>query len=257
MIQDILLFRWRLCSAKWFFIPWPWHYLAPFYVSTAVCIVIRAHSIQPRNRSLVRQCLNIHETPFELWRAFNLHQEYWLRESNTCSCDEADSISLIRRIAGRNDLARDRMVTRLTQVIADRESWEEIEEVRPVRVISGCERWLIIKCTVLDTITEVTQGSKFWNPYMLAQSLVGIWFAGAHQPWTVGIRIKLSHSADKYSASLFRVHGALPTTRVHPTSPRRDRVVLSKQFCNHQCPSPTRWIPEGDCSFQPSRSSYV
>lgn len=30
---------------------------------------------------------------------------------------------------------------------------------------------------------ELTRTSDYWNPELLSQSLLGIWFAAAHQPW--------------------------------------------------------------------------
>jgi cytochrome P450 len=35
----------------------------------------------------------------------------------------------------------------------------------------------------MHNMTELTEGSEYWNPELLAQSLLGIWFAAAHQPW--------------------------------------------------------------------------
>ena len=32
-------------------------------------------------------------------------------------------------------------------------------------------------------MTEMTDGNDYWTPQLLSQSLLGIWFAAAHQPW--------------------------------------------------------------------------
>lgn len=32
-------------------------------------------------------------------------------------------------------------------------------------------------------MTEMTEDSNYWNPEMISQSLLGIWFAASHQPW--------------------------------------------------------------------------
>jgi cytochrome P450 len=30
---------------------------------------------------------------------------------------------------------------------------------------------------------ELSKSSDYWNPELMSQSLLGIWFASAHQPW--------------------------------------------------------------------------
>lgn len=35
----------------------------------------------------------------------------------------------------------------------------------------------------MDNMAELTDTSTYWNPELLSQSLLGIWFAAAHQPW--------------------------------------------------------------------------
>lgn len=35
----------------------------------------------------------------------------------------------------------------------------------------------------MHNMTELTESSDYWNPELLSQSLLGIWFAAAHQPW--------------------------------------------------------------------------
>ncbi|KAK9423445.1 putative Cytochrome P450 [Seiridium unicorne] len=47
--------------------------------------------------------------------------------------------------------------------------WNEKEEVK--------------RLTIMHNMTELTKSSDYWNPELLAQSLLGIWFAAAHQPW--------------------------------------------------------------------------
>ncbi|KAI0410100.1 cytochrome P450 [Xylaria palmicola] len=37
--------------------------------------------------------------------------------------------------------------------------------------------------TILYNMTDVAETSDYWNPSLLAQSLLGIWFAASHQPW--------------------------------------------------------------------------
>lgn len=37
--------------------------------------------------------------------------------------------------------------------------------------------------TIAHNMTEMTDGSDYWDPELLSQSLLGIWFAAAHQPW--------------------------------------------------------------------------
>ncbi|OAQ76401.1 cytochrome P450 [Purpureocillium lilacinum] len=37
--------------------------------------------------------------------------------------------------------------------------------------------------TIMHNMTELTESSDYWNPELLSQSLLGIWFAAAHQPW--------------------------------------------------------------------------
>lgn len=32
-------------------------------------------------------------------------------------------------------------------------------------------------------MTEMTDDSGYWDPELLSQSLLGIWFAASHQPW--------------------------------------------------------------------------
>ncbi|KAL9121511.1 MAG: hypothetical protein Q9187_001931 [Circinaria calcarea] len=32
-------------------------------------------------------------------------------------------------------------------------------------------------------MTELSKGSNYWTPKVLAQALLGVWFAAAHQPW--------------------------------------------------------------------------
>lgn len=35
----------------------------------------------------------------------------------------------------------------------------------------------------MHNMTELTDASDYWNPELLSQSLLGIWFAASHQPW--------------------------------------------------------------------------
>ncbi|KAI0186876.1 cytochrome P450 [Xylaria flabelliformis] len=37
--------------------------------------------------------------------------------------------------------------------------------------------------TILYNIAELTKSSDYWNPTLVSQSLLGIWFAASHQPW--------------------------------------------------------------------------
>ncbi|KAJ2985551.1 hypothetical protein NUW58_g5466 [Xylaria curta] len=48
-------------------------------------------------------------------------------------------------------------------------SWEEPEHTKQL--------------TILYNMADLTNSSEYWNPMLLAQSLLGIWFAAAHQPW--------------------------------------------------------------------------
>lgn len=40
-----------------------------------------------------------------------------------------------------------------------------------------------LQLTILHNMTELTETSDYWNPELLSQSLLGIWFAASHQPW--------------------------------------------------------------------------
>lgn len=35
----------------------------------------------------------------------------------------------------------------------------------------------------MHNMTALTEGSDYWDPELLSQSLLGIWFAASHQPW--------------------------------------------------------------------------
>lgn len=35
----------------------------------------------------------------------------------------------------------------------------------------------------MHNMTTMTETSDYWNPELLSQSLLGIWFAASHQPW--------------------------------------------------------------------------
>lgn len=48
-------------------------------------------------------------------------------------------------------------------------SWDEPEHIK--------------RFTILHNMTELTESSDYWNPELLSQSLLGIWFAASHQPW--------------------------------------------------------------------------
>ncbi|KAI0410415.1 putative cytochrome P450 [Xylaria grammica] len=37
--------------------------------------------------------------------------------------------------------------------------------------------------TILYNMADIARTSDYWNPSLLAQSLLGIWFAASHQPW--------------------------------------------------------------------------
>ncbi|KAF2704077.1 putative cytochrome P450 [Pleomassaria siparia CBS 279.74] len=37
--------------------------------------------------------------------------------------------------------------------------------------------------TIAHNMTQMTDDSDYWDPELLSQSLLGIWFAAAHQPW--------------------------------------------------------------------------
>ncbi|KAF2463764.1 cytochrome P450 [Lindgomyces ingoldianus] len=37
--------------------------------------------------------------------------------------------------------------------------------------------------TILHNMMEMTEDSDYWEPELLSQSLLGIWFAASHQPW--------------------------------------------------------------------------
>jgi len=50
-----------------------------------------------------------------------------------------------------------------------RKAWSETPEIK--------------KLTIAHNMTEMTDGSDYWDPELLSQSLLGIWFAAAHQPW--------------------------------------------------------------------------
>lgn len=40
-----------------------------------------------------------------------------------------------------------------------------------------------VQLTILYNMANVAKTSDYWNPSLLAQSLLGIWFAASHQPW--------------------------------------------------------------------------
>ncbi|KAH8889144.1 cytochrome P450 [Thozetella sp. PMI_491] len=50
-----------------------------------------------------------------------------------------------------------------------RSTWNEPEETKHL--------------IILHNMAELTNDSDYWNPELLSQSLLGIWFAAAHQPW--------------------------------------------------------------------------
>ncbi|KAK2615929.1 hypothetical protein N8I77_002650 [Diaporthe amygdali] len=39
------------------------------------------------------------------------------------------------------------------------------------------------RLTIMHNMTELADDSDYWNPELLSQSLLGIWFAASHQPW--------------------------------------------------------------------------
>lgn len=40
-----------------------------------------------------------------------------------------------------------------------------------------------MKHTIAWNMTRLTEGNEYWTPEVLAQSLLGIWFAASHQPY--------------------------------------------------------------------------
>ncbi|KAI0904222.1 cytochrome P450 [Ustulina deusta] len=48
-------------------------------------------------------------------------------------------------------------------------TWEEPEHIKQL--------------TILYNMADLAKTSDYWNPSLLAQSLLGIWFAASHQPW--------------------------------------------------------------------------
>ncbi|KAK5997455.1 Cytochrome P450 monooxygenase penP-like protein [Cladobotryum mycophilum] len=50
-----------------------------------------------------------------------------------------------------------------------RSTWEESDNTKHL--------------TIMHNMTELTETSDYWNAELLSQSLLGIWFAAAHQPW--------------------------------------------------------------------------
>lgn len=45
--------------------------------------------------------------------------------------------------------------------------------------------------TLLYYMIKLSTESPHWTPAMLVKGFAGIWFAGAHQPWIVGLIFKL------------------------------------------------------------------
>ena len=100
-------------------------------------------------------------------------------------------------------------------------------------------------------MVEFTEGSKYWQgPEHLAQSLLGIWFAAAHQPWmfldfimlTLAVRPDLQEAirqeiGDAKSLDYTRIHN-LPfldsfikeVVRLHPLD-TSESSSIPKSLC--------------------------
>ncbi|KAI0481374.1 putative cytochrome P450 [Xylariaceae sp. FL0804] len=50
-----------------------------------------------------------------------------------------------------------------------RASWEEAGDTESL--------------SIMHNMTDLAEGSDYWTPELLSQSLLGIWFAASHQPW--------------------------------------------------------------------------
>lgn len=69
-----------------------------------------------------------------------------------------------------------------------RKAWSETPEIKKVRLQHWLYKTLYTmnnyrQLTIAHNMTEMTDGSDYWDPELLSQSLLGIWFAAAHQPW--------------------------------------------------------------------------
>jgi Cytochrome P450 len=68
-----------------------------------------------------------------------------------------------------------------------RDSWDEPQRLKRVISTSGphpCLKALTsLQLTILHNMTELTSGRDYWTLDVLAQSLLGFWFAASHQPW--------------------------------------------------------------------------
>lgn len=68
-------------------------------------------------------------------------------------------------------------------------AWAEPEATKKVitgnapSLLSTSNTNYMTQFTIAHNMTEMTSDSNYWDPELLSQSLLGIWFAAAHQPW--------------------------------------------------------------------------
>ncbi|KAI0095586.1 cytochrome P450 [Daldinia grandis] len=89
--------------------------------------------------------------------------------------------------------------------------------------------------TILYNIITLTSGSGYWNPDLISQSLLGIWFAASYQPWMnlhfVNIRIMRTQGMAKQTTPRARA--------IRPARLQRLRTV-----------APFGWIHQGNFAIR-------
>ena len=51
--------------------------------------------------------------------------------------------------------------------------------------------------TVVYSMMSLSDGNTYWTPEVLAQALLGIWFAASHQPWMVKDPVPCTNTHDR------------------------------------------------------------
>ena len=76
------------------------------------------------------------------------------------------------------------ILRKLRDVLKDPELWVDEAWIKQVRSFwpSHCGQ-LNKKSTVLHSLLDLSSDVDYWTVDRLAQALLGIWFAAAHQPW--------------------------------------------------------------------------
>lgn len=100
----------------------------------------------------------------------------------------ADGTSLVHAILTKRGKAMHLIQNRLFHCMGPgRSAWKEPEHTKRVCVsFSPMKKWTLThdsQLTIMHNMAELTDASDYWNPELLSQSLLGIWFAASHQPW--------------------------------------------------------------------------